>query len=248
ATLTVDGRFDFFEQQLGLATPHRLQLPPVFDYSRQCALYLPAHGVIPPPPASPSAPGADDYYQRVAAQITELLQLTQGRALVLFASRNEMWEVHKRMPRLPFRILLQGDSANADLSKQFREDVHSVLFGLRSFWTGFDAPGETLMNLILTRIPFEAPTTPLQRARQAWYESRGEDAFLAWSLPMAKQQMRQGFGRLIRRSNDRGIVAILDPRMRERRYGQEILNNLPSGIPIYDNLNALAHWWRQAAS
>ncbi len=245
ATLTVDGRFDFFEQQLGLETSHQLQLPPVFDYSRQCALYLPALGVIPQPPANTSAPGADEYYRRLAEQITELLKLTQGRALVLFASRNEMWEVHKRIPKLPFRILLQGDSANADLSKQFREDVHSVLFGLRSFWTGFDAPGETLMNLILTRIPFEVPTTPLQRARQAWYESQGKNAFRAWSLPMAKQQMRQGFGRLIRRSNDRGIVAILDPRMRERSYGREILNNLPPSVPLYDRLDALTHWWRQ---
>jgi ATP-dependent DNA helicase DinG len=191
-------------------------------------------------------PGAEDYYQRVAEQITALLQLTQGRALVLFASRHEMHEVHRRMPKLPFRTLVQGDSANADLSKQFREDVHSVLFGVRSFWTGFDAPGETLMNLILTRIPFEVPTTPLQRARQAWFEARDENAFVAWSLPMAKQQMRQGFGRLVRRSDDRGIVAILDPRMRVRGYGQEILNNLPLGMPIYDRLDTLTHWWRQA--
>ncbi|MCS7299995.1 MAG: ATP-dependent DNA helicase [Fimbriimonadales bacterium] len=248
ATLTVDGRFDFFEEQLGLQTPHRLQLPPVFDYSYQCALYLPPVGAIPPPPASARAPGADAYYQRLAEQIAALIQLTQGRALVLFASRAEMQAVHQRMPKLPFRILIQGESANADLSKQFREDVHSVLFGLRSFWTGFDAPGETLMNLILTRIPFEVPTTPLQRARQAWYEARGENAFARWTLPMAKQQMRQGFGRLIRRASDVGIVAILDPRMRSKAYGIEILNNLPAGIPIYDSLPALANWLQQRAN
>ncbi|GIV10003.1 MAG: hypothetical protein KatS3mg020_0462 [Fimbriimonadales bacterium] len=247
ATLTVDGQFDFFEQQLGLQTPYQLQLPPVFDYSRQCALYLPASGVIPQPPASARVPGAEDYYQRVAEQITELLQLTQGRALVLFASRHEMQEVYRRMPKLPFRTLMQGESANADLSKQFREDVHSVLFGVRSFWTGFDAPGETLMNLILTRIPFEVPTTPLQRARQAWFEARGENAFVAWSLPMAKQQMRQGFGRLIRRSNDIGIVAILDPRMRTKYYGKAILDNLPPGIPIFDSQAKLAQWFSQNA-
>jgi ATP-dependent DNA helicase DinG len=159
-----------------------------------------------------------------------------------------MHEVHKRMPQLPgIRILVQGDSSNADLSKQFREDVHSVLFGVRSFWTGFDAPGETLMNLILTRIPFEVPTTPLQRARQAWLEVQGKNAFAAWTLPMAKQQMRQGFGRLIRRAADTGIVAILDPRMRMKPYGREILSNLPPGIPIFDSHTALEQWLSQNA-
>ncbi|MFN4032588.1 MAG: ATP-dependent DNA helicase [Fimbriimonadales bacterium] len=243
ATLTVDDSFHFYEQQLGLETPHQRRLEPVFDYSRQCALYLPPSGVIPTPPAHADAPNASTYYQRVAEQITQLLRLTQGRALVLFASRHEMQQVRQRISELPFRILMQGDGANADLSQQFRDDVHSVLFGVRSFWTGFDAPGETLVNLILTRIPFETPTTPLQRARQARYQLHGEDAFREWSLPMVKQQMRQGFGRLIRRSRDVGIVAILDPRMRERSYGREILNNLPSGIPIYDQLDRLARWY-----
>lgn len=248
ATLTVDGRFDFFEQQLGLHTPHQLRLPHVFDYGRQCALYLPPFGVIPEPPRTARDPGASEYYQRLADEITALIRLTHGRALVLFASRNEMHEVHKRMPQISgIRILVQGDSSNADLSKQFREDVHSVLFGVRSFWTGFDAPGETLMNLILTRIPFEVPTTPLQRARQAWLEVQGENAFTAWSLPMAKQQMRQGFGRLIRRSTDTGIVAILDPRMRTKSYGREILSNLPPGIPIFESQAALAQWLSQNA-
>ncbi|MCS7209977.1 MAG: ATP-dependent DNA helicase [Fimbriimonadales bacterium] len=246
ATLTVDGSFEFFAQQLGLETPHQLQLPPVFDYSRQCALYLPPIGAIPDPPQSVLAAGAATYYQRLAEQIAALIRLTQGRALVLFASRHEMHEVHRRMPDMEgVRIFVQGESSNADLSRRFREDVQSVLFGVRSFWTGFDAPGETLSNLILTRIPFEVPTTPLQRARQAWFETRGENAFTAWTLPMAKLLMRQGFGRLIRRSTDRGIVAILDPRMRVKSYGREILRNLPAGIPIFESLPALESWLRQ---
>jgi ATP-dependent DNA helicase DinG len=98
--------------------------------------------------------------------------------------------------------------------------------------------------LILTRIPFEVPTTPVQRARQAWFESQGQDPFRAWTLPMVKLQMRQGFGRLIRRADDWGIVAILDPRMRTRAYGREILHNLPSGIRVFDTLPALADWLR----
>jgi len=144
-------------------------------------------------------------------------------------------------------ILMQGEGSVADLAKRFREDVHAVLFGVRSFWTGFDAPGETLVNLILTRIPFEVPTTPVQRARQAWFEAQGLDAFRAWTLPMAKLQMRQGFGRLICRADDWGIVAILDPRMRTKAYGREILNNLPQGVRVFDTLPALVDWLRQHA-
>jgi ATP-dependent DNA helicase DinG len=156
-----------------------------------------------------------------------------------------MRAVRERVQLEGMRILMQGEGSVADLARQFREDVHSVLFGVRSFWTGFDAPGETLVNLILTRIPFEVPTTPLQRARQAWFEAQGLDAFRAWTLPMVKQQMRQGFGRLIRRADDWGIAAILDPRMRTKTYGREILNNLPQGVRVFDASPALADWLRQ---
>lgn len=113
-----------------------------------------------------------------------------------------------------------------------------------TLWTGFDAPGETLVNLILVRIPFEVPTTPFQRARQAWFESRRLSAFNEWALPLVKLQMRQGVGRLMRRPDDWGIVAILDPRMRTKSYGAEILRNLPAGMPIFDTHAALANWLR----
>jgi ATP-dependent DNA helicase DinG len=245
ATLTIDGRFDFFAGQLGFEAHATLQLPYVFDYRRQCALYLPRVGVIPPPPPNSSAPHAEAYYRRLADEIGALIRLTHGRALVLFASVAEMRAVRERIQLDGVCILMQGDGSVADLARQFREDVHSVLFGVRSFWTGFDAPGETLVNLILTRIPFEVPTTPVQRARQAWFEAQGLDAFRAWTLPMVKLQMRQGFGRLIRRPDDWGVVAILDPRMRTRAYGREILSNLPQGVRVFDTLPELAEWLRQ---
>ena len=244
ATLTIDGQFDFFAGQLGFEAHETLQLPYVFDYRRQCALYLPRVGAIPPPPPNAEASGAAHYYQCLADQISALIRLTQGRALVLFASVHEMRAVRERVQLEGLRILVQGEGSVADLAKQFREDMHSVLFGVRSFWTGFDAPGETLVNLILTRIPFEVPTTPVQRARQAWFESQGQDPFRVWTLPMVKLQMRQGFGRLIRRADDWGIAAILDPRMRTKAYGREILDNLPQGVRVFDTLPALADWLR----
>ncbi len=237
ATLTVDGSFDFFLNQVGLQTEHQLKLPPAFDYARQCAIYLPPKGTIPEPPSSSRAPGAEQYYQRVADELVRVLVATQGRALVLFSSRAEMEAVRQRMPNLPnIPIYMQGESANADLSKRFREETHSVLFGLRSFWTGFDAPGETLTNLVLVRIPFEVPTTPPQRARDALLSWQGKDTFRDWSLPNVKQQMRQGFGRLIRKSTDRGVVCLLDARIQTKRYGAEILRNLPEGIPIFNDI------------
>jgi len=152
--------------------------------------------------------------------------------------------VRERIQLDGVRILMQGDGSVADLARQFREEVHSVLFGVRSFWTGFDAPGATLVNLILARIPFDVGPTPPQRARPAWFEAQALDPFRAWTLPMVKQQMRQGFGRLIRRADDWGIAAILDPRTRTKAYGREILNNLPQGVRVFDTIPALADWLR----
>lgn len=239
ATLTVDNRFDFFLEQVGLETPHQLALPTVFDYASQCALYLPPVNTVPQPPASARASGAEHYYSAVAQELARVLQATQGRALVLFASRAEMEQVRRRMPALSgIPIYMQGELSNAELSRRFREQTHSVLFGLRSFWTGFDAPGDTLVNLVIVRIPFEVPTTPVQRARQAKLIWQGKDPFRDWSLPMVKQQIRQGFGRLIRQRTDWGVVCLLDPRFRTQRYGLEIIHNLPLGIPVFESIDA----------
>lgn len=198
ATLTIDGAFDFFLRQVGLSAVSTLRLPPVFDYARQCALYLPPRGALPPPPHSARSHDAPAYYRAVAEQLRQILQATRGRALVLFTSRAEMEAVRDALPPIPsLRLMVQGDSANADLSQRFREDTESVLFGLRSFWTGFDAPGETLSCVVLVRIPFEVPVSPPQVARHALLRWHGEDPFESWTLPLAKQPVRQGFGRLI---------------------------------------------------
>ncbi len=235
ATLTVDGAFDFFLRQVGLPEDVRtLRLPPVFDYARQCALYLPPRGTLPAPPRSARSHDAPAYYKAVAEQLAQILQATRGRALVLFTSRAEMEAVRDMLPPMPeLRLMVQGESANADLSHRFREDIDSVLFGLRSFWTGFDAPGDTLSCVVLVRIPFEVPVSPPQIARHALLRWQGEDPFERWTLPLAKQQIRQGFGRLIRRADDKGIVCLLDARIHTRPYGKSILANLPANIPLY---------------
>lgn len=237
ATLTIDDSFEFFQTQTGLTSAETCLLPPVFNYQQNAALYLPPPGTLPEPPSSARAPQAEIYYQRLAEELTRILKATRGRALVLFASRAEMEAVRERMPDLPnIPILMQGSGGHSDLSDQFKQETHAVLFGLRSFWTGFDAPGETLSCVILARIPFEVPVEPAQVARGGLIESRGGDPFTAWTLPNAKQQIKQGSGRLLRRADDRGIICLLDARLHTKRYGPEIIQNMPSGILKFNDI------------
>jgi ATP-dependent DNA helicase DinG len=243
ATLAIDGSFEFFQNQTGLTEAETCRLPQVFDYVHHAALYLPTPGRLPEPPQSAKARQAADYYNAVANELETILTATKGRALVLFSSRAEMEAVRERVnERSDIPIYVQGSSGHADLSQQFKENTHSVLFGLRSFWTGFDAPGQTLSCVVLVRIPFEVPVEPAQVARNGLIESRGGNPFLEWTLPNSKQQIKQGAGRLLRRSDDRGIICILDARLHTKNYGHEILQNLPEGIPIFnDILEAVKH-------
>lgn len=238
ATLAIDGSFEFFQNQIGLAKAETCRLPQVFDYVHHAALYVPVQGRIPEPPQNARVRHAQGYYEAVAVELGAILTATKGRALVLFSSRAEMEAIRERIDDLPdIPIYMQGSSGHADLSQQFKENTHSVLFGLRSFWTGFDAPGETLSCVVLVRIPFEVPVEPAQVARNGLIESRGGNPFLEWTLPNSKQQIKQGAGRLLRRSNDRGIICILDARLHTKSYGAEILQNLPEGIPTFHDIH-----------
>jgi ATP-dependent DNA helicase DinG len=158
----------------------------------------------------------------------------QGRTLCLFHSRKEMEGVYSHITPHPDRlILIQERSGFADVGQRFVRNPTASLFGLRSFWTGFDAPGETLSCVVLVRVPFEVPVDPPQIARLAYLQSQGLDAFREHTLPLAKMMMRQGAGRLIRRSEDKGIIALLDPRITTKQYGEEIMANLPPGMRVF---------------
>lgn len=238
ATLAIDGSFAFFQTQTGLQeSTATLQLEPVFDWSNQAALYLPPQGRMVEPPTGAAAGNAHRYYRQVAEEIERIIAATKGRALVLFSSRAEMEAVREQMNDRPgIQVLVQGRSGHADLSKRFIEDRTAVLFGLRSFWTGFDAPGETLSCVTLVRIPFEVPTEPPQIARGALIEFNGRNPFTEWTLPNTKQQIKQGAGRLLRRADDFGVICLLDARIYTRRYGREILANLPDGLRYYHDI------------
>ena len=237
ATLALDGNFDFFTRSTG-ATPGFLEiLPSPFDYPSRAAIYLPKHGAIHDPASARKMGIEDDYYRVLAHEIGHIIRTMNGRTLVLFHSRKEMEGVYQHVVSSPDRpILMQLKSGTADVGQRFVGDITASLFALRSYWTGFDAPGETLSCVVLVRIPFEVPIDPPQIARLAYLQTQGLDAFREHTLPLAKMLMRQGAGRLLRRSEDKGVIAILDPRITGKMYGEEIMGNLPPGMRVFRDI------------
>jgi ATP-dependent DNA helicase DinG len=243
ATLALDGSFDFFRRTTGAEPDFEEILPSPFDHNAQAALYLPPEGAIPDPSVARREGFEEEYYMAVAGQLSKIILSVGGRTLALFHSRKEMEGVLAHMdlpPDLP--ILLQARSGAGSVGERFIRDERASLFALRSFWTGFDAPGQTLSCVALVRVPFEVPVDPPQIARMAWFQTQGLDAFASHTLPLAKMLMRQGAGRLIRRVTDRGVIALLDPRLQTKRYGEEILANLPPEMRTFRDIDDAVGW------
>ena len=243
ATLAVDGSFDYFRRVTGCAPTFEETLPSPFDYARQAAIYLPPLGAIPDPTEARRNGTEGEYHWALARQMEAIITACDGRTLALFHSRREMDAVLGLL-RLPedLPVYSQTKFGVGAVGERFRREIHSSLFALRSFWTGFDAPGETLSCVVLVRVPFEVPTDPPQIARLAWLQSQGLDAFREHTLSQAKTMMRQGAGRLVRRADDKGIIALLDPRLQTKRYGEEILANLPAETSTFrDIADAVGH-------
>jgi ATP-dependent DNA helicase DinG len=237
ATLAIDGTFDFYKRQTGFESKFEEILTSPFNHGTSASLYLPPSGAVPDPAVARQQGSEDVYFRALAREIEAIIRACEGRTLVLFHSRREMeavFELVKLDGSLP--VLIQGRTAAAVVGERFREKNVLSLFGLRSFWTGFDAPGETLSCVVLVRVPFEVPVDPPQIARLAFLQLQGLDPFAEHTLPIAKMMMRQGAGRLIRRISDVGVIAILDPRVKTKRYGEEILNNLPAGMRVFHDI------------
>ncbi len=247
ATLTAGNRFDFFKRRVGLVDSHdaanieaveTVAVASPFDYPRQAALYLPGH--LP----DPTAP---HFAEAVADEIVALTEITGGRAFALFTSLRNMeaaWLAAR--DRLPYQVLLQGERPKSALLEAFRAEP-SVLFASHSFWEGVDVPGEALSLVIIDKLPFGSPSEPRIAARIELLRERGEDPFSTFQLPEAAIALRQGFGRLIRSSRDRGVVALLDPRLHARSYGRILLRSLPPARRV-DDLDALRDWFAAARS
>ncbi len=245
ATLCVGSppKFDFLKARLGLTKAETLALGSPFDYPNQVKIHLARN--LPDPSAEPQ-----DFERHVIRAIAHYIERTEGKAFVLFTSYKMLDAAARALtPWLAERnIALFAQSDGMPRSKMleaFKADIHSVIFGADSFWQGVDVPGETLSNVIIVRLPFSVPSHPLLEARLEDIRKRGGNPFVEYQIPEAVIKLKQGFGRLIRSRSDRGIVAILDPRVLTKPYGQTFLKSLPECERIVDRQDfGQAPWGR----
>ena len=235
ATLASAGSFNFMRRRLGLAEtteqesfeeqPELAQktddliAPSGYDYDRQAILYLPQRM---PDPRSPQ------WAEAAAQEVVKILRATEGRAFVLstsFAGMRSLYELAQ--PLIDYPCLLQGTASKAGLLEKFREMPHAVLFATSSFWQGVDVRGEQLSCVIIDKLPFAVPSDPVVAARQRYIDEQGGSSFYEYSVPQAIISLKQGLGRLIRSATDRGVLAVLDPRLRTKGYGRLFLESLP---------------------
>lgn len=220
ATLSAQGHFGFIKERLGISTAEEITLPTTFQYEQQALIYLPVH--LPDPSSARFAAA-------VSEEILRILKESQGRAFLLFTSWKNLEAVYADLSqRLPYRLLKQGEQPKQTLLETFREDLSSVLFGTTSFWQGVDVEGEALSCVIIDKLPFAAPGDPLTSARIEALSQQGKSPFFEYQVPLAILSLRQGIGRLIRSSRDRGLIAILDHRITQKAYGKPFLDSLPN--------------------
>lgn len=241
ATLSVgDEDCTYFRRSVGVPETgsRTLRLSSAFDHAEQAALVVPEDA---------PEPGAPDGEARMAALAEAAIEAVGGGALFLCTSHRGMRAMYRRLaPRLAYPCLMQGDQPKRVLIAEFMERAPAVLFATQSFWDGVDIPGSPLRLVLVDRLPFDVPTDPLVRARADRLEAQGKSAFVEDQLPRAILRLKQGFGRLIRTSEDRGAVVILDARVTRRGYGRRFLDALPPARRL-TRIEELKAWWQGEA-
>jgi ATP-dependent DNA helicase DinG len=219
ATLAVGGGFEYIRQRLGLEHARESVLPSHFDYESQALLY------VPPDLPDPRTP---QFGMSAAERIRKLLEITRGRAFVLFTSYTQMNDIYQRLlGMIEFPMLRQGDAPKTALLEEFRLTPNAVLFATSSFWQGVDVQGEQLSCVIIDRLPFAVPSDPVVAARVKAIDADGGNAFFQYQVPAAVIILKQGFGRLIRSLHDRGLLCLLDNRILKKQYGRVFVESLP---------------------
>lgn len=232
ATLSTDGGFSYVRRRLGIpeADPRVTEtiVGSPFDYARRCLLYIPRH--LPVPSDDPG------YAYDSANEMLALLEASHGGAFLLFTSYRALNAAYEHLTQsdLPYPLLRQGEMPNGKLVQTFKAEKDAVLLGTQSFWEGVDVPGADLRLVIIDRLPFAVPDSPLHKARVDEITAAGGDWFGDFALPQAQLRLKQGFGRLIRTSEDRGVVAILDTRLVRKTYGERFLRFLPPARRVFD--------------
>jgi predicted DnaQ family exonuclease/DinG family helicase len=238
ATLSVAGRFDYVSRALGLEEPRELLLGSPFDY---------AHSTLMLVPNDVPEPNSTAYQEELEEAIIDLCRASEGRALVLFTSYGSLGATHtairRHLEQDGILVLGQGiDGSPKSLLNALRENTRTVILGTSSFWEGVDIAGEALSLLVIARLPFAVPSDPVYVARSELYD----DPFTEYALPLAVIRFKQGFGRLIRRKTDRGVVVVMDKRVRSKAYGASFLRSIPPctlrDVPLRELPVATAAW------
>jgi ATP-dependent DNA helicase DinG len=226
ATLAVDGGFTYVKDRLGIEPTGELMLASPFRYQEQAILYV---------PKGMPEPQAPEFVDHVADEVVHLLELSRGRAFVLFTSYANMNAVASLIAgRLDYPLLIQGEAPKAQLLDTFRATPNAVLLATTSFWQGVDVAGEQLSCVIIDKLPFASPGDPVVSARIERLRGRGQNAFGEYQVPVAVLMLKQGLGRLIRSATDRGILAVLDSRLLRKSYGRRFLESLPPARLVHD--------------
>jgi ATP-dependent DNA helicase DinG len=237
ATLAVGDGFEYIRGRLGLEHARDLVLPSHFDYENQALFYVPPD--LPDPRTPQFAPKA-------AERIRRILEISRGRAFVLFTSYAQMRDIYQRLlGEVEFPMLLQGDAPKTALLEEFRLTPNCVLFATSSFWQGVDVQGEQLSCVIIDRLPFAVPSDPVVAARVKAIDAEGGNPFFQYQVPSAVITLKQGFGRLIRSLDDRGLLALLDNRILKKAYGRMFVGSLPNYRRTTD-LAEVERWFPRA--
>jgi ATP-dependent DNA helicase DinG len=248
ATLTTaPGDFGFFTRTLGLEHAQTMDVGTPFDYQRQALMFIPDPSVPAPLQATRAA-----WLGYAIPKTLELVEMAGGGALLLYTSRAAMMEAHAilapRLERMGLTVLVQdGNTPNGELARRFREDVDSVLFGLESFFVGLDVRGRALRVVVIDKLPFPVHTEPVHAARERAEIKAGRNPFQSLSIPIMTLKLTQGIGRLIRSTQDYGVVAILDSRLSSKGYGKQILDGLPN-CPVEVEEHKVAEFLQAAAA